>query len=199
MQEIIFRVITDPTARRQALEAGDIDGYDLVAPADTAQLEEAGYNVMQRDPFTILYLGMNQAVPELANPLVREAIAHAIDKEALVTQVLPEGTEVASQFMPPVVTGWNEDVTTYEYDPELAKQLLAEAGYPDGLDAHVQLPDERVAAVHAQPGADLHEPGLAAGGRGDHRHPDGQRVEPGLPRPHPGRRRPWPPPPRLDR
>ena len=133
VQEIIFRVITDPTARRQALEAGDIDGYDLVAPADTAQLEEAGYNVMQRDPFTILYLGMNQAVPELANPLVREAIAHAIDKEALVTQVLPEGTEVASQFIPPVVTGWNEDVTTYEYDPELAKQLLTEAGYPDGL------------------------------------------------------------------
>ena len=68
MQEIIFRVITDPTARRQALESGDIDGYDLVAPADTAQLEEAGYNVMQRDPFTILYLGMNQAVPELCEP-----------------------------------------------------------------------------------------------------------------------------------
>ena len=40
-------------------------------------------------------------------------------------------------------------------------------------DAHVQLPDERVASVHAEPGADLHEPGLAAGGRGDHRHPDG--------------------------
>jgi len=133
VQEIIFRTISDTTARRQALESGDIDGYDLVAPADTAALEEAGYNVMQRDPFTILYLGMNQAVPELANPLVREAIAHAIDKEALVTQVLPEGTEVASQFIPPVVTGWNEDVTTYDYDPELAKQLLAEAGYPDGL------------------------------------------------------------------
>ena len=133
VQEIIFRTISDTTARRQALESGSIDGYDLVAPADTAALEEAGYNVMQRDPFTILYLGMNQAVPELANPLVRQAIHHAIDKEALVTQVLPEGTEVASQFIPPVVTGWNEDVTTYDYDPERAKELLAEAGYPDGL------------------------------------------------------------------
>ena len=59
---------------------------------------------------------------------MRQAIAHAIDKEALVTQVLPEGTEVATQFIPPVVIGWNEDVTTYEYDPELAKELLAEAG-----------------------------------------------------------------------
>ena len=62
---------------------------------------------------------------------MRQAIAHAIDKDALVTQVLPEGTEVASQFIPPVVNGWNEDVTTYEYDPEKAKQLLAEAGYPE--------------------------------------------------------------------
>ena len=133
VEEIIFRTITDTTARRQALESGSIDGYDLVAPADTAALADAGFNVMQRDPFTILYLGMNQAVPELANPLVRQAIHHAIDKEALVTQVLPEGTEVASQFIPPVVTGWNEDVTTYDYDPERAKELLAEAGYPDGL------------------------------------------------------------------
>ena len=133
VQEIIFRVIGDPTARRQALEAGSIDGYDLVAPADTAALATAGFNVMQRDPFTILYLGMNQAVPELANHKVREAIAHAIDKESLVSQVLPEGTKVATQFIPPVVTGYNEDVTTYDYDPALAKQLLAEAGYPDGF------------------------------------------------------------------
>ncbi|MCR8670593.1 ABC transporter substrate-binding protein [Agrococcus sp. HG114] len=133
VQEIVFRVIDDPTARRQALESGDIDGYDLVAPADTAALEEAGFNVMQRDPFTILYLGMNQTVPELQDVRVRQAIAHAIDREALVTQVLPEGTEVASQFIPPVVNGYNEDVTDYEYDPARAQELLAEAGYPDGL------------------------------------------------------------------
>ena len=57
----------------------------------------------------------------------------AIDKESLVSQVLPEGTKVATQFIPPVVTGYNEDVTTYDYDPALAKQLLAEAGYPDGF------------------------------------------------------------------
>ncbi|WAC67394.1 ABC transporter substrate-binding protein [Agrococcus sp. SL85] len=140
VQEIVFRVIDEPTARRQALEAGDIDGYDLVAPADTAALEEAGFNVMQRDPFTILYLGMNQTVPELQDPLVREAIAHAIDREALVTQVLPEGTEVASQFIPPVVNGYNDSVTDYAYDPERARELLAEAGYEDGLELQFNYP-----------------------------------------------------------
>ena len=131
VQEIIFQNIGDTTARRQALESGSIDGYDLVAPADIGALEEAGFNLVNRDPFNILYLAMNQAVPALADVRVRQAIAHAIDKEQLVTQVLPEGTEVAREFMPPAVIGWNEDVTTYDYDPEAAQALLAEAGYSE--------------------------------------------------------------------
>ena len=60
---------------------------------------------------------------------MRQALAYAIDKDALISQALPEGTEKATQFMPDVVNGWNPDVTTYEYDPEKAKSLLAEAGY----------------------------------------------------------------------
>ena len=140
VQEVVFRVIDDPTARRQALEAGDIDGYDLVAPADTAALDEAGFNVMQRDPFTILYLGFNQQIEELQDVRVRQAISHAIDREALVTQVLPEGTEVASQFIPDVVNGYNENVTDYPYDPERARELLAEAGYPDGFEITFNYP-----------------------------------------------------------
>ncbi|OAH48988.1 ABC transporter substrate-binding protein [Microbacterium oleivorans] len=131
IDEIIFRVIDDPTARRQALESGSIDGYDLVGPADTAALEEDGYKMVSRPPFTILYLAFNQAVPELQDPKVREALSYAVDKDALISQVLPEGTEKATQFMPPTVNGWNADVTTYDYDPEKAKQLLAEAGYDE--------------------------------------------------------------------
>lgn len=125
---IVFPVISDATARRQALQAGDIDGYDLVGPADVAALEEAGFQIVNRDPFNVLYLGMNQANPDLADIRVRQAIAHAINKEALVAQTLPEGTEVATNFVPPSVSGWNEDVTTYDYDPDRAKALLAEAG-----------------------------------------------------------------------
>lgn len=131
VEEVIFRVIGDTTARRQALETGSIDGYDLVAPADLGALEEDGFMLVNREPFNVLYLAMNQAVPELADIRVRQAIAQAIDKEQLITQVLPEGTEVASQFMPPAVIGWNEDVTTYDYDPEAAKALLAEAGFDE--------------------------------------------------------------------
>ena len=131
VRRIVFPIISDATARRQALQAGDVDGYDLVGPADVVALEEAGFQIVNREPFNILYLGMNQANPDLADLRVRQAIAHAINKEALVAQTLPEGTEVATNFVPPSVAGWNPDVTTYDYDPEKAKALLAEAGKSD--------------------------------------------------------------------
>ncbi|MCE7481893.1 MULTISPECIES: ABC transporter substrate-binding protein [Microbacterium] len=131
IEEIIFRTIDDPTARRQSLEAGDIDGYDLVGPADTAALEEDGFTMVPRPPFTILYLAFNQQVPALQDPKVREALSYAIDKDALISQVLPEGTQKATQFIPEVVNGYNDDVTTYEYDVDKAKALLAEAGYDE--------------------------------------------------------------------
>ncbi|NAZ76828.1 ABC transporter substrate-binding protein [Kineococcus sp. T13] len=138
----VVRFISDGAARRQALQNGDIDGYDLVAPADVATLEGDGFQIQNRPAFNILYLGMNQALPPLNDLKVRQAIAHAIDKEAVVKNALPEGTEVATQFMPSNVIGFNEDVTTYEYDVDTAKRLLAEAGqanltipfnYPTGV------------------------------------------------------------------
>lgn len=131
VDEIIFRTIDDPTARRQALESGSIDGYDLVGPADTKALEDDGFTMVSRPPFTILYLAFNQAVPELADPKVREALSYAIDKDALISQVLPEGTEKATQFVPPVVNGYNDGVTTYDFDQDKAKELLADAGFDE--------------------------------------------------------------------
>ena len=135
LDEVIFRTISDGNTRRQELEAGSIDGYDFVSPADYETLEETGAQVLVRDPFNILYLGMNGgnvpgsgANPALQDPRVRQAIAHAIDRETIVNSLLPEGAEQATQFMPPTVDGWAEDVTTYEYDPERSKALLAEAG-----------------------------------------------------------------------
>jgi peptide/nickel transport system substrate-binding protein len=135
LDEIIFRTIPDGNARRQALQAGEIDGYDLVAPADYETLEEDGAQLLVRDPFNILYLGINGGNvpgttpnPALQKPEVRQALAHAIDRETIVNSLLPEGAEVATNFMPPEVTGWAEDVTTYDYDPDRARELLAQAG-----------------------------------------------------------------------
>ncbi|PXY31261.1 ABC transporter substrate-binding protein [Prauserella muralis] len=130
LSKLIFRVIEDETARKQALEAGDIDGYDFPAPADWDALKSSGNNLMIRDPFNILYLGITQKNnPALKDLRVRQALAYAIDRQSLVTSVMPEKAEVAKQFYPSTVDGYADDVQEYPYDPDKAKQLLRQAGH----------------------------------------------------------------------
>lgn len=127
--EIVFRVIPDESTRRQELEAGSINGYDLPNPVDWAGLEEDGNSVEVRDPFNILYLGLNpESNPQLKDLKVRQAIYHALNREQLVQTQLPEGAAVATQFMPDTVSGYNSAIEPYAYDPDEAKRLLAEAG-----------------------------------------------------------------------
>ena len=128
VDRLIFKIIPDENARKQELAAGTIDGYDYPSPADYGTLTEQGNQVLIRDPFSILYLGINTTNnPALADVRVRQAIAHAIDRESLVRTKMPEGSAVAKEFVPPTVAGYADDVTEYPYDPERAKQLLAEA------------------------------------------------------------------------
>ncbi|TDC12899.1 ABC transporter substrate-binding protein [Streptomyces sp. 8K308] len=132
VQELVFRTIPEEDARRQALQAGDIHGYDLVAPADVETLEADGFQVPVRGVFNILYLGITQENnPALEQLEVRQAIAHAMDRENIVNTQLPEGGVVATQFIPDTIDGYSENVTTYDYDPERAQQLLADAGAED--------------------------------------------------------------------
>jgi peptide/nickel transport system substrate-binding protein len=156
----VIRIIDDGNARRQALVNGEIDGYDLVAPGDLQGLEEDGFQIENRDAFNILYLAFNQAVPTLKDVKVRQAIAHAIDKDAVVSQSLPEGSKVAVNFQPDTVAGYTEDVQTYDYDPEKAKALLAEAGqpnlalefnYPTGVSRpYMPSPEDTFVAIRSQ-------------------------------------------------
>jgi peptide/nickel transport system substrate-binding protein len=128
IKTLIFRPIADGAARKQALLSGEIQGYDLVDPADLAELEEADFQVLERPAFNVGYVGINSTKPPLDNVKVRQAIAHALNREALVQAKYPPGSEVAKEFMPPELFGYSEDVPEYPYDPAKAKQLLAEAG-----------------------------------------------------------------------
>ncbi|HEX2131935.1 MAG TPA: ABC transporter substrate-binding protein [Actinophytocola sp.] len=129
LDKLIFRAIPDETARKQALEAGDIDGYDLPGPADWQSLKDQGFQLLIRPAFNVFYVGIGQKnVPQLRDLKVRQAIAYAIDREGLVQQMLPEGAKVAENFYPDTVFGWTDEVQQYDYDPEKAKQLLADAG-----------------------------------------------------------------------
>ncbi|MGW4229134.1 ABC transporter substrate-binding protein [Streptomyces sp. NPDC004980] len=129
VKNLVFRTIDTEEGRRQALQAGDIDGYDLVAPADIKTLEGEGYEVPTRDVFNLFYVGMTQSKnPALKKPEVRQAIAHAIDRENIVKTQLPEGGKVATQFMPDTVAGYSDKVKEYAFDTNKSKQLLKDAG-----------------------------------------------------------------------
>lgn len=129
VKNLVIRTISDENARRQDLEAGKIDGFDLVAPADVQPLKDAGFKVPTRGVFNLLYLGIGQEHnPALAKLEVRQALAYALDRESFVKSKLPPGATVATQFMPKTLDGWAEDVKKYDFNTKTAKDLLAKAG-----------------------------------------------------------------------
>jgi peptide/nickel transport system substrate-binding protein len=127
--KIVFKIIPDESTRRQELEAGSIDGYDLPNPVDWKGLKDSGNKVEVRPAFNILYMGLNpEKNPKLKDLKVRQAIYYALNRDQMVKTQLPEGAKVATQFMPDTVSGYNKDLKPYAYDPEKAKSLLKEAG-----------------------------------------------------------------------
>jgi peptide/nickel transport system substrate-binding protein len=130
---VIFKAIPDETQRVEALLAGEIHGFDLPAPAHWDTLRAEGMNLLTRDvPVNILYVAFTQSSnPALEDVRVRQALAHALNREGLVRALMPEGATVATQFQPPTLPGWADDVVTYDYNPDRARDLLAEAGYDE--------------------------------------------------------------------
>jgi peptide/nickel transport system substrate-binding protein len=142
LDKLILRAIPDETARKQALQSGDVQGYDLPSPADWQGLKDDGYQLLVRPAFNVFYVGINQKNnPALRDLKVRQAIAYAIDREGLVKQQLPEGAKVADNFYPDTVFGWTDDVEKYDYNPDKAKSLLAEANQ-SGLTVNFYWPTE---------------------------------------------------------
>lgn len=80
----------------------------------------------------LLYIGLNTQQAPFTNPKVRQAFNYAINREAIAREIRKWGSIVAYGILPPGMPGYNPEPTGYYYNPRLAKQLLAEAGYPGG-------------------------------------------------------------------
>ncbi|MET3919857.1 peptide/nickel transport system substrate-binding protein [Arthrobacter sp. UYEF20] len=126
---IKFVTYDHPQTRMQALLDGKIDGYDTVTVGNFDQLVKRGKQIIQRDPFSVMYLGMNQEVPILQNLKVRQAIEMALDKDTLIRRFFIDNTAQATQFVPPKLSGFNNNAPSLGHNPAKAKELLAEAGY----------------------------------------------------------------------
>jgi peptide/nickel transport system substrate-binding protein len=130
LDTLIVRPIADNAARLQALQTGEIQGYDLVEPQDIATIEgDSTLQIIDRPAFNVAYVGFNIAKKPTDDLEVRKAIAYGLDRQSVVDNFYSGRAVVATQFMPPEVVGYADDVPTYEYDPEMAKKILTDAGY----------------------------------------------------------------------
>ena len=153
---LIFKIIPDETARKQELQAGTIDGYDLPNPADWDALKSAGFNVAIRPAFNILYLGMTQGNnPALSDLKVRQAIAYALNRQQFVDSQLPEGANVAPIFYPDTVSRSPRACRPTTTTCRRPRTCWREAG-PEQPDGQLLVADRGVPALHAGPEERLH-------------------------------------------
>lgn len=127
--QLIFRWSAESAQRLVELQSGTVDGIDNPGPDDFATIEgDTALQLKKRSGTNVFYLGMNRNFPPFDNEKVRQAFAMAIDKQRLIDNFYPAGSSVATQFIPPSIFGYTQEVDWYEYDPAAAKQMLEEAG-----------------------------------------------------------------------
>ncbi len=142
---LIFKAMPEMGSRIAALEAGQIQAVSDVLPEEVERLKQNGFRVLIRptgQTMTVLIPGyLSQQFPALKDVRVRQAMDYALDKEGMVKHLTLGLGEVAQgQRMPATTFGFNPKVKARPYDPQKAKRLLAEAGYPKGFPLVFEVP-----------------------------------------------------------
>jgi peptide/nickel transport system substrate-binding protein len=136
VNQLVIRFVGDPAARLAQLRAGQLDFTTDLAPDQKKELEsDPNLEAVVRPSFNVGYLALNPSYKPLSNTKVRQAIAHAINSAAIVKAFWGDlGLHDASFVPPPLSWASPANLRPYAHDPAKAKQLLAEAGYPQGFD-----------------------------------------------------------------
>jgi peptide/nickel transport system substrate-binding protein len=158
--KVTLRILPTDTARIAALLAGDLDAIENIPTADLTRLKaNANFRLEQKVSWRTLFLHMDQyrdhppqlnaksGAPLAANPFkdarVRLAVSKAINRRAIVERVMEGHAIAAGNLVSPPVFGHVDAIKPETYDPEAAKKLLAEAGYPDGFALTLHAPNDR--------------------------------------------------------
>lgn len=140
VDQVILRPIPDPTARVSALRNGEVNWIEVPLPDDVATLEADGFEVLLNSYDHIWPWVFDVTEAPFDNPLVRQALNYAIDRDSLSKDILQDTASPALQAVPEANFAFRAENDTYAYDPEKAKELLAEAGYPDGFTFSLSFP-----------------------------------------------------------
>jgi len=169
---VVYKVIPEEEKRIEALTKGELDFATQMTLSGIEKIEKtAGIKPAVTPSIGITFLGIDMrektpgiklAKSPLSDSRVRKAIAHAIDKEKIVKEIFKGRAKVVTQISVSEAFGYNPEVKGFPYNPEEAKRLLAEAGYPEGFEVELLSPDDERAKVSETIGNQLSEVGIKA-------------------------------------
>lgn len=143
LDKIVIKSVAEDSTRLTMLEAGEADVIVNVPGFEVERLKSSKDVSVRIDPSTrVSHLGINTTKAPFDNPKVRQALNHAVDRQTLVNGILRNIGMEAKSIVAPHTWGY-DDSFGYAFDPEKAKSLLAEAGYPNGFKATLWTPQGR--------------------------------------------------------
>lgn len=140
LDKLILRPISDPSARLAALQAGEIDWAEVPPTESIPQLKAAGFQLLTNPYPHVWPYVLNLQDGPWKDVRVRQAANYAIDREGMSTALLNGAATPSTQPMYKGHAWYSDDGEPYTYNPEKAKQLLAEAGYPNGFQTTFVVP-----------------------------------------------------------
>jgi dipeptide transport system substrate-binding protein len=138
IDQLVYAITPDASVRYQKLKAGECNLITYPAPADLEEMrKDPKVKMMEKPGFNVGYLAMNVEKKPWDNKLVRQAVNHALNRESYISAVYLGSAEVAKNPLPPTIWGYNKNIKDYDYNPTKAKELLAKAGFANGLTAEL--------------------------------------------------------------
>ncbi len=138
LDNLVFSITPDAAVRYAKLKAGECHVMPYPNPADLVTMRsDKAIRLLEKEGLNVGYLAFNTEKKPFDDKRVRQALTMAIDKQAIINAIFQGAGKVAKNPIPPTLWSYNDEVQDYPYDPEKAKQLLAEAGYPNGFETDI--------------------------------------------------------------
>lgn len=138
IDRLAFAITPDASVRYQKLKTGECHLIIEPSPADLNSMKEnKDITLLEGPGLNVGYLAMNVNKKPFGNLKVRQAINHALNKEAYIDAIYLSHAKVAKNPLPPTIWSYNDSVNDYDYNIEKAKKLLKEAGYPNGFETEI--------------------------------------------------------------
>jgi len=134
LDRLHYRIMTNQQKILAEFEKGALEDVDLRGQEGTPLSRDARFRFVRKPLLATVFLWFDTRHQPLSNPKIRQAINHAINREAISSSIRQNRHVQARGILPLGMPGYDPDLVGYTYDPTRARQLLAEAGYPEGKD-----------------------------------------------------------------